>query len=410
MRELADISLFMKNCGQDGGSASGMASFNPAVSVHNNEAGVEFFFKWFGEEGFCYEPIQKLCDSVMSGGPVDDKAVKRLGTELGKSLAKAFQVDMYKVTADVYREYWEKDPRTDGPWMHENTPAERNKVKPLESDKLRACLELKDIEPFAKRMISSLPEVVAQRVGSAYDAGSDKLCREVGTRASAVFQQRMRNLAKLGNLATKKQKEYAAERSPENEFNLYPAQFPLTPIDITSPEDIKKSGLNPSSLVQIGGKYYFHGGPADMRDYARGENAFSKRVVKDSEGNVTEEINAWVPPSLGDEKLSRRAGQEVYTPPVRGLDGLDAVLPALTPMARLRGEKGLDTNRYYESMAGEMDDINRSVHEAKTGSSSYGSKADGREAARSFAEMWPYLAEGYKTDAPRRDNTLRRLR
>ena len=218
MRELADISLFMKNCGQSGGSDSNMAAFEP-VAVHNNDAGVAMFFdELFAKEPRCSAVLDRLCDVVLetrygNGYEVNEGLVESLGTELGDALTRAYIDEMYTVTYPLYKAYWSKD--RFGRAVDRNKPlGDRQRDKPLNSSKMEPCLELKDEENFKQALINYLPTVIAEMTGEDHlDQDMCDLCDAVGAVAGAGLSAGLAEAGEIGDLAFEKQSEFAATQT-----------------------------------------------------------------------------------------------------------------------------------------------------------------------------------------------------
>ena len=377
MRELADISLFLRNCGQDVGGGSEMASFNPVVSVNNNKAGMDIFFQFFGNNPLVSGTFADICSRLLSKEPVDAKAVGRLGASLGRALADLFEEGMIG-TAREYEKFWQTDSKGN-PFDEKMSPEERRKDKALDSDALAPCLELKDVEAIKRRVVAELPNIIRGKMGDAFDAGAEKTCEEIADKATQVFGRHMDTLRRVGPIAVEKHKEWGRMQSDKyiDPGELIPAAFPITPGNVTSADDMAELGLNKKSFVSAtdkeGNKAFYLRDKQTFPEYEEGRTAF-----RTQEGMAAD----WLPSSLGEE----RRGQ--YIPPKWAMEGLDATVPI-----------GADKAEEMTRMADEMNRINRNIHRYTSGGAdNYSDNDDERAASYAFSKSWPWLAEGVSTD------------
>ena len=259
------------------------------------------------------------------------------------------------------------------------SPAERRKNKALDSDALAPCLELKDVEAIKKRVRAELPNIIRGKMGDTFDAGAEKTCEEIASRATQVFGRHMDTLRRVGPTAVEKNKEWGRMRSKEHidPGELMPTGFPFTPGSITSAEDITALGLNKDSFVKAKNKegkeaFYYRDQPT-FEEYEGGTTAF-----RTQEGMAEE----WLPKSLGEER------KKAYIPPKWAMEGLDAEVPI-----------GADKAEEMTRMAEEMSRINRNIHRYTSGGAdNFSDNDDERAASHAFSKSWPWLAEGISTD------------
>lgn len=377
MRELADISLFLRNCGQDVGGGSEMAGFNPVVSVNNNKAGMDIFFQFFGNNPLVSGTFADICSRLLSKEPVDAKAVGRLGASLGRALADLFEEGMIH-TAREYEKFWQTDSKGN-PFDEKMSPADRRKEKALDSDALAPCLELKDVEAIKKRVRAELPNIIRGKMGDTFDAGAEKTCEEIASKATQVFGRHMDTLRRVGPTAVEKMKEWGRMQSDKyvDPGELIPAKFPIFPGDINSAEDIETLGLNKKSFVKATDKegnkaFYFRDQPS-FEAYEEGRTPFR------TQDGMAE---AWLPKTLGEER------SEQYIPPKWAVEGLDKEIPI-----------GVDKAEEMTRMADELNRVKRNIHRYTSGGAdNYSDNDDERAASYAFSKSWPWLAEGVSTD------------
>lgn len=147
MYELADISLFMKNCGQ---GQSGMSAFE-TVAVKNNQGGIDRFMSDEFKQGRCGALVRRVFQAIAQSGGVDENTGIALGMQapLGDFIAGKIIRELGKYTIPAIRAHF--DGKYELPTNGSNVTA-RSVEYPFKSDKIGPMLELGDIPQFAKEL------------------------------------------------------------------------------------------------------------------------------------------------------------------------------------------------------------------------------------------------------------------
>lgn len=148
MRELADISLFMKNCGQGQSDVSVFGT----VAVNNNQGGIDRFMSEEFKHGRCGDLVRSLFIAIAHNTrKYDGDTAVNIGMsdDLGECIAGKIIREIGRYTIPAIRSHF--DSNYDLPTNADNIVL-RDKEHPLMSDGLDAMLEFDDIPQFVKEL------------------------------------------------------------------------------------------------------------------------------------------------------------------------------------------------------------------------------------------------------------------